>query len=160
MTNPPAIESAVQTTPPITIEATMPLVPLSPMATKMAEAMMSVISVMPDTGLLPTMAMALAATVVKRNAMSVTTSHATRACQKVWITPNQKKSSTATRAMAMKKTTFFMLRSICQRTSCDLAAPPLNSRPARPTALQMMGHDFTMPITPAMAMPPMPIMRA
>ena len=94
--------SAVQTTPPITIDATMPLVPSRPMATKMADAIISVISVMPLTGFEPTMAMALAATVVKRKAMTKTTSHATAACQKVWMTPNQKKSSTATRAITMK----------------------------------------------------------
>ena len=72
------------------------------MATKMAEAMMRVISVMPLTGFEPTIAMALAATVVKRNAMMVTTTHATAACQKVWITPIQKNTNTATRAMNTK----------------------------------------------------------
>ncbi len=154
------MESAVQTTPPITMEATMPLVPLSPMATKMAEAMISVISVMPDTGLEPTMAMAFAATVVNRKAIRVTTTHATSACQKVWITPNQKNSSTANRARAMKNTTFFIDRSICQRTCLPVAAAPLNSRPASDTALTMMFHDLMMPITPAMAIPPMPIIRA
>ena len=51
---PPAIESAVHTTPPITIAATMPDVPLRPIATKIADAIISVISVMPDTGLEPT----------------------------------------------------------------------------------------------------------
>ena len=130
------------------------------MPTKIAEAMMRVISVMPETGLEPTMAIALAATVVKRNAITVTTAHATRACQKVLITPSQKKASTTIRARTMKNTTFFIERSVCQRTSLALAAPPLNSRPARPTALQMMGHDFTMPMMPAIAMPPMPIRRA
>ena len=83
VTMPPAIESAVHTTPPITIEATMPCEPLRPMATKMPEAMMSVISVMPDTGLLPTMAMALAATVVKRNAITTTTIKATMVCMRL-----------------------------------------------------------------------------
>ena len=96
------MDSAVQTTPPSTMAATIPLVPLSPMATNTAEAMMSVIRVIPLTGLLPTMAIALAATVVNRKAMTVTTSHAMAACQKVWMTPSQKNSSTATRAKAMK----------------------------------------------------------
>lgn len=80
----------------------MPLVPSRPMATNTPEAMMRVMRVMPLTGLLPTMAMALAATVVKRNAMTVTTIHATSACQKVWITPNQKKRSTPRSASAEK----------------------------------------------------------
>ena len=70
------MERAVQTTPPMTIEATMPEVPLKPMPTKIADAMMRVIRVIPDTGFEPTMAMALAATVVNRKAMKVTTIHA------------------------------------------------------------------------------------
>ena len=65
----------------------MPDVPLRPIATKIADAIISVISVMPDTGLEPTMAIALAATVVKRNAITTTTSQATRACQNVLMTP-------------------------------------------------------------------------
>ena len=154
------MESAVQTTPPITMDATMPLVPLRPMATKMAEAMIRVIRVMPDTGLEPTMAMAFAATVVNRNAMTVTTTHATSACQKVWITPNQKNSRTATRARAMKNTIFFIEISVCQRTGFSVACLPRISRPASDTALTMMPQDLMMPITPAIAMPPIPIMRA
>ena len=73
----------------------MPEVPLSPIATNIADAMISVIKVIPDTGLEPTIAMALAATVVNRNAITVTTIHATNACQKVWMTPTQKKHNTA-----------------------------------------------------------------
>ena len=68
----PAVESAVQTTPPIISAATMPAGPFRPTPTMMTEARMRVISVMPDTGLLPTIAMALAATVVKRKAMTAT----------------------------------------------------------------------------------------
>ena len=37
---------------------------------------------------------------------------------------------------------------------------PLNSFPASPTAWRMMPHDLTMPMMPAMAMPPMPMLRA
>ena len=37
---------------------------------------------------------------------------------------------------------------------------PFSSRPANPTAWRMIGHDFTIPITPAIAMPPIPIRRA
>ena len=61
----------------------MPEVPLIPTPTNMAEATISVISVMPDTGFVPTMAMALAATVVNRKAITVTTTQATSACQKL-----------------------------------------------------------------------------
>ncbi len=58
--------------------------------------------VMPLTGLLPTMAMALAATVVNRNAITVTTTQATSACQNVLMTPSQKNRNTATRAITVK----------------------------------------------------------
>ena len=40
-----------------------------------------------------------------------------------------------------------------------LLLPP-NSLPAKPTALLITLHDFTMPITPAIAIAPMPIKRA
>ncbi len=96
------MESAVHTTPPRTMAATMPEVPLRPMATKTPEAMMRVMRVMPLTGLLPTMAMALAATVVKRNAITVITTHATRACQNTCITPTQKNTSTPSRVMPLR----------------------------------------------------------
>ena len=92
----------MQTTPPRTIAATMPDVPLRPMATNTPEAMMRVISVMPLTGLLPTIAMAFAATVVNRKAITVTTTQATRACQNVWITPIQKNRRTPMSAIAVK----------------------------------------------------------
>ncbi len=82
--------------------ATMPEVPLRPMATKTPAATIRVMMVMPLTGLLPTMAMALAATVVNRNAITVTTTQATSACQKVLMTPSQKNRNTATRAITVK----------------------------------------------------------
>ena len=75
----PAMDSAVHTTPPMTRAATMPLVPLRPTPTITTEARMSVISVIPLTGLEPTMAMALAATVVNRKAMTATSTIATKA---------------------------------------------------------------------------------
>lgn len=105
----------------------MPEVPFRPMATKIAEATMRVIRVMPLTGFDPTIAMALAATVVKRKAMNVTTTHATAACQNVWITPNQKKIRTATREMAIIYVTCFIEISVCQRTVFLSSALPLSS---------------------------------
>ena len=73
------MESAVQTTPPITRAATIPEVPVSPTATIISDAKISVIRVIPETGLVPTMAMAFAATVVKRNAIMATTNRPTTA---------------------------------------------------------------------------------
>ena len=67
MINAPATESAVQTTEPITSATVIPASPESPAFTRMTEPMIRVTNVIPDTGLVPTMAMARAATVVNRN---------------------------------------------------------------------------------------------
>ena len=55
----------------------MPEGPFSPTATITTEARISVINVIPDTGLVPTMAIALAATVVNRKEMPATSAIAT-----------------------------------------------------------------------------------
>ena len=49
---PPAVERAVQTTPPIISAAVMPAVPFEPMLTSTSEARISVMRVIPETGLL------------------------------------------------------------------------------------------------------------
>src|SRR5512145_907988 len=59
---PPAIDKAVQTTPPITNAATIPDVPDKPTETMTKEVRINVIRVIPDTGFVPTIAIALAAT--------------------------------------------------------------------------------------------------
>lgn len=73
----PAIERAVQTTPPIMRAAVMPASPFSPILDRISEQRISVINVMPETGFVPTMAMALAATVVNRKDMTATMAMAT-----------------------------------------------------------------------------------
>ena len=77
---PPAMDSAVHTTPPITSAATIPSGPFSPTATMTTDARINVISVIPDTGFVPTMAIALAATVVNRKEMPATKTIATNVC--------------------------------------------------------------------------------
>ena len=77
MINPPAIDSAVHTTPPITNAATIPVAPFSPTATMITDARIRVISVIPETGFVPTIAIAFAATVVNRNAIPATSRSAT-----------------------------------------------------------------------------------
>ena len=154
------MESAVHTTPPITIDAMMPFVPLKPTATNTVLATMSVISVMPDTGLLPTMAIALAATVVNKNAITTTTKNATMAWSKLPITPIQKNTKVTTNAAANENTNSFMEMSFWVRTGFSSLPLPLNDLPAKPTALLITPHDLMMPITPLMAIPPMPMGRA
>ena len=92
--NAPAIERAVQTTPPIIIAAVMPSLPLRPTLTSTNELRISVMRVIPDTGFEPTMAIALAATVVNRNEMIKTITRATTDCIQLWSTPNWKNTNT------------------------------------------------------------------
>ena len=162
--SPPAVLSAVQTTPPITIAATIPALPLRPTATSTNAVIISVIIVIPLTGLVPTIAIALAATVVKRKEMTVTISRPIIACQILFTTPPRaKKAKTAIRVNAMPNTTVFIGRSSWVRSTWTFAVPsPLrrNSPAASPTALLMTPALLMMPMTPAVAMPPIPMWRA
>ena len=64
----------------MTSAATIPDGPFSPTATITTEARISVINVIPDTGFVPTIAIALAATVVNRKDMPATNRMATDVC--------------------------------------------------------------------------------
>ena len=164
MINPPAIESAVHTTPPITIAPTIPLAPFMPTATKITEAIISVISVIPETGLLPTIAIAFAATVVKRKAITVTTTKATKACHRLPNTPIQKKTKVQISATAIANTKNRIdksrsVRSIFALDACSPFPLPPNSLPANETALLITPHERTIPMSPAIAIAPIPILR-
>ena len=88
MINEPAIDKAVHTTPPISNAANIPELPFSPTPTITTDAKIRVIRVIPDTGFEPTMAMAFAATVVKRKAIIATSKIPTTVCIKLnCITP-------------------------------------------------------------------------
>ncbi len=160
--NAPATERAVQTTPPMTIAATIPAVPFSPQATRMRLARIRVMMVIPLTGLEPTIAIAFAATVVNRNAITATISTPTSASHRLSTTPQAKKMNTAISAATMPITTIFIEMSLCVlRTSSS--APPFffrNSPTASPRADFMTPNDLMIPMIPAVAMPPMPMCRA
>ena len=115
---------------------------------------------MPDTGLEPTMAMALAATVVNRKAMTATSKMPTAANNMLpSITPSQKNRNT--RARVTIEPTAIILNEMSRRVrSCPLStlALPFISFAARLTAPRTMPHDFTMPMMPAIAMPPIPML--
>ena len=91
--------------------------------------MISVISVMPDTGLVPTMAMARAATVVNRNEMPPTTSaRPDDGLQQADARhQDQKKAKTAARGTIAADDRAFIGRSRCVRSPappcCLLAGP-------------------------------------
>ena len=90
--------SEVHTTPPMSRADTMPSSPPTPTDLSTTEEMIRVMRVMPLTGLLPTMAMARAATVVNRKAMPPTMARPTRLCTR--FTPgtrNRKKAKVAAR---------------------------------------------------------------
>ena len=106
--NAPATESAVQTTPPMISAAVIPAVPFNPTDTIIIEARIRVIRVIPLTGFEPTIAMALAATVVNRNAMIPTMRTPTTACQMLSTTPKAKNPNTTARVMMMPTTTIFI----------------------------------------------------
>ena len=137
----------------------MPALPLRPTATRMIAATIRVMRVIPLTGLVPTIAIALAATVVNRNEITATMTRPTRACQMFSTTPPRaKKAKTASRAMMMPKTTDFIGMSSWVRSTA-VSFPPfrLNSPTARITADLMTPNDLMMPIIPAVAIPPIPM---
>ena len=118
-------------------------------------------SVMPDTGFEPTIAIALAATVVKRKAMTVTSSIATRANMILFITPSQKNTKVMSIDSMEPMPMSLKEISLRVRNGSEASAPlPFSSFAASPTAPVISPHDFIIPITPAIAMPPIPMLRA
>ena len=158
----PAMLSAVQTTPPIMSAANMPAYPFRPTKTITTLAKIKVISVIPDTGLLPTIAIALAATVVKRNAMTVTSNIPTTAKSRFpCITPVRKKIKVSNNTTILPTAIILKLMSRCVRFTSSMLPPfPFNSRAARPTASRMIPQLRMIPMIPAIAMPPIPMLRA
>ena len=93
-------------------------------------------SVMPDTGLEPTMAMALAATVVKRKAMTATSTMPTTAKSRLpCITPAQKNIKVMIMVAIEPMAIILNGMSRCVRGSFSAAVLlPFISFAARPTA--------------------------
>ena len=140
--------------------ATIPALPLRPVTTRTRAVMIRVMMVIPLTGLVPTIAIALAATVVNRKEITATMARPIRACHTVFTTPPRAKNAkTARREIAMPHTTLFMGMSCWVRSVSTTATPGffLNSPAARPTALLITPALLMMPIIPATAMPPMPM---
>ena len=140
----------------------MPPGPFKPTATITTEAKMSVIRVIPETGFEPTIAMALAATVVKRKAMAATSRMAIMAKRRLpSITPNQKKRKVT--RMVTSEPIAIILKEMSRWvrfTFSSTSLLPFSSLAARPTALLMMPQLLMMPMIPAMAIPPIPMLRA
>ena len=129
----------------------------------MREAMINVIKVIPLTGFDPTIAMALAATVVKRKEMIPTIRTPINACQMFSTTPPKaKNANTAKRVMIIPKTMIFMDISSSVLSILVSLWPGFleNSPAARLTADLITPKDLMIPMMPAVAMPPIPMWRA
>ena len=103
--------------------------------------------------------MALAATVVKRKAMIATSRMPTTAKRRLSITPSQKKMNVTTSVKAVPMAIILNARSLSVRfstlSSAFCAAAGAGFR--RIMAPLMIGQLLMIPITPAIAMPPIPI---
>ena len=142
----------------------MPLVPFRPTTDMMRLARMRVISVIPLTGLLPTMAMAFAATVVKRKEMTKTMASATHEKRRLPpMTSSWKKRKVARSDTTSPMTMTFMEMSRCVRghssSPCASCFLPKAAR-MREKLPRMTERLFHTPMMPAMAMPPMPMLLA
>src|ERR1041384_2910399 len=84
----PETERAVHTTPPMRRALSMPEGPVRPVRTSTKDERMSVINVIPETGFVPTIAIAFAATVVNKNDTTRTSAIPTRA----WVMLNTTRS--------------------------------------------------------------------
>ena len=108
------------------------------------------------------MAMALAATVVKRKAMTATSRMAMTAKSRLpSITPNQKKRKVM--RMVTSEPMAIILKEMSRWvrfTFSSTSLLPFSSLAASPTALLMMPQLLMMPMIPAMAIPPIPMLRA
>ena len=153
------MDKAVQTIPPMMSALTIPCQPFNPTATRTTDERINVMRVIPETGFEPTIAMALAATVVNRNEIIRMVTNATTACNKVIFTPISRKINTATNVRKRKSITNDIFRSFWVLSTfisvCAFPPTPNASLKAPP----ITPEDLMMPIIPAMAMAPMPIGR-
>ncbi len=157
---PPDIDNAVQTAPPIINAATIPASPFKPTETKMIEEMISVINVIPETGFVPTIAIAFAATVVNKNEMISTINKPIKAYVMLFTTPKRKKKKIKTAVITIPPTMTIIGKSFCVRNvSFALFTPPKISFAARENAEEIILEERMMPIIPAIAIPPIPMWR-
>ena len=156
---PPAIASAEQTMPPTTNAVMMPVPPCKPTADRIKELRIKVIMVMPDTGFVPTVAMAVAATVVNRKANKNTTRMPTIICVRFICMPPKMKKSTIMMITAKKpKSIIFMgISRWVRSTCCSSPLLPLLALKATLSEVLITPADLITPKIPAMAIPPMPM---
>ena len=140
--------------------AVIPFSPSKPIETSTSDDKIKVISVIPDTGFVPTIAIALAATVVNKNAITKTIKSATMVWNQLPKTPNWKNTTVETNtAIITERITFIEISRWVRSTAAPSLFLPPNSLTAKPTACLIMPDCLMIPIKPAIAIPPMPIGR-
>ena len=150
----PETESAVQTIPAIAITKNMPVRPETPNSSRITDEMMIVSIVMPETGLRAVVAIALAATEVKKNEktstrarpISSTTDVAPRLPRKIATATEDTTTPTRIFVIAMSRS----VRSIPSPSPCRNAFAAMEKEPTT------IRSDFRMPKMPAVAMAPTP----
>ena len=154
----PETDNAVHTMPAITITKNMPVVPDSPNRNSTTDEMITVSIVMPDTGLRAVVAIALAATEVKKNEkISVITVpiaialHITGNCAR--YTP----TAMAPTATPMKIESIDMSRSV--RSGALTFSDVVKTLKAITNELATIRNDLMIPKIPAVAIAPTPMKR-
>ena len=156
VTNWPEIESAVQTTPATAITKNIPVVPETPKRSSTTEETMMVSIVMPEIGLRAVVAIAFAATEVKKNEKSRVSPRPTRTASERLAEGREEDAGGERREHDPDQ----------DRHDREVAVGALRSRGPRPggtsaAAIEndpaMMRSDFRMPKMPAVAIAPTPM---
>ena len=157
VTNWPEIASAVATTPASAITKNIPLGPETPKRSSTTEDTITVSMVMPEIGFLAVIAIALAATEVKKKENSSVSARpiSTASSDSVSVEKKTPAASVETTTPASRVTTP---RSRSVRSWLALA-PDRNVRAATAKDAPMILSDFRIPKMPAVAMAPTPMKR-
>ena len=151
----PDTDSAVQTIPAMAMTKNIPVVPERPKRSSTTDEMMMVSMVMPETGLRAVVAMAFAATEVKKNEKkSVKSSPATSTIAVGRSVPKNTATPIAPMTTPMSCVTTGMSRSV---RSSTCASPWRKALRAIPNDPPMTRSDLMMPKMPAVAIAPTPM---
>ena len=153
----PEVESAVHTMPASAITKNMPVVPETPKRSSTMEEMMMVSMVIPDTGFRAVVAIALAATEVKKNEnSSASATPAITTAGELLRLPRKMPMASALTTTPSRMVTIGRSRSV---RSPEASLPTLKAFNATPKESATMRSDFTMPKMPAVAIAPTPTNR-
>ncbi len=153
----PETASAVQTMPAMAMTKNMPVVPDTPKRSRTAEETMMVSIVIPETGLRAVVAMALAATEVKKNEKtSIRPRPAATTAVRVPRLAKKAAAATAVTTTPRRIDITEMSRSVRSRRGPPSCRKALSAMPKEPATIR---SDFRIPKIPAVAMAPTPTNR-